>query len=55
MDVDGLAENYAATAARGYTLIGMKERRRQQAEQMEPGDRIVLYLTQVRRSRRRSG
>ena len=43
----GSPENYAATAERGYRLIGMKERRRLQAEAMEPGDRIVLYLTRV--------
>ena len=41
----GSPDNYAATAARGHTLIGMKERRRAMAEQMEPGDRIVRYLT----------
>ena len=43
----GSPENLAATAELGYTLIGMKERRRRQAEQMEPGDRIVLYATRV--------
>ena len=43
----GSPENYAATAERGYRLIGMKERRRLQAQSMEPGDRIVLYLTRV--------
>lgn len=43
----GSLENYAATRERGFTLIGMKERRRRQAEAMEPGDRIVLYLTKV--------
>ena len=43
----GSPENYAATAERGFRLIGMKERRRLQAEAMEPGDRIVLYLTRV--------
>ena len=43
----GSPENHAVTAARGYTLIGMKERRRPMAEQMEPGDRIVLYLTRL--------
>jgi hypothetical protein len=41
----GSPDNHAATAARGYTLIGMKERRRRMAESMEPGDRIVLYAT----------
>lgn len=43
----GSTDNYAATRERGFTLIGMKERRRLQAQQMEPGDRIVLYLTKV--------
>jgi len=45
----GSPENYAATAARGHAVIGCKERRRNQALQMEPGDRIVLYLTRVMR------
>lgn len=45
----GSPENYAATAAHGFSVIGCKERRRNQAMQMEPGDRIVLYLTQVMR------
>jgi hypothetical protein len=45
----GSPENYAATAARGHAVIGCKERRRNQALQMEPGDRIVLYLTKVMR------
>jgi predicted RNA-binding protein len=45
----GSPENYAATAARGHTVIGCKERRRNQALQMERGDRIVLYLTGVMR------
>jgi EVE domain len=29
-------------------VIGMKERRRNQAQQMEPGDRIVFYLTRLK-------
>jgi predicted RNA-binding protein len=45
----GSPENYAATAARAHAVIGCKERRRNQALQMEPGDRIVLYLTRVMR------
>jgi hypothetical protein len=45
----GSPENYAATAAHGFSVIGCKERRRNQALQMEPGDRIVLYLTRVMR------
>ena len=45
----GSPENYAATAAHGFSVIGCKERRRNQATQFEPGDRIVLYLTRVMR------
>lgn len=43
----GSPENHAATALHGYRLIGCKERRRRQAEQMEPGDRIVLFATRA--------
>jgi hypothetical protein len=43
----GSPENYAATHERGFTLIGAKELRRNMALQMEPGDRIVFYLTRV--------
>jgi hypothetical protein len=45
----GSPENYAATAAHGFSVIGCKERRRNQALQIEAGDRIVLYLTRVMR------
>jgi hypothetical protein len=44
----GSPENYAVTRELGFTLIGMKERRRRMAESMLPGDRIVLYLTRVK-------
>ena len=45
----GSPENYAATANHDFTVIGCKERRRNQALTIEPGDRIVLYLTRVMR------
>ena len=45
----GSPENFEATREHGFTLIGMKERRRRMAEEMEPGDRIIFYLTQVGR------
>lgn len=45
----GSPENYAATAGRGFTVIGLKERNRNRALEIEPGDRIVLYLTKVMR------
>ena len=43
----GSPENFEVTRERGFSLIGMKERRRLQALEMEPGDRIVFYLTKV--------
>jgi hypothetical protein len=43
----GSPENYEATREHGFSVIGMKERRRNLALQMEPGDRIVFYLTRV--------
>ena len=43
----GSPENYEVTKARGFTVIGLKERNRNRALQIEPGDRIVLYLTRV--------
>ena len=41
----GSPENYATTAEHGFSVIGLKELRRNFALQIEPGDRIVLYLT----------
>jgi hypothetical protein len=43
----GSPENHAATAAREYSLIGLKQRNRNRALEIEPGDRIVLYATRV--------
>lgn len=45
----GSPDNYAATAERGFTVIGLKERNRNRALEIEPGDRIVLYLTKIMR------
>jgi hypothetical protein len=44
----GSPENFEATRARGFRVIGMKEGRRNFAERMEPGDLIVFYLTRVK-------
>ena len=44
----GSPENFEATRERGFRVIGMKEKRRALAEQIEPGDRIVFYLTRVK-------
>ena len=43
----GSVENFRATRDRGFRLIGAKEGRRGMAEQIEPGDEIVFYLTVV--------
>lgn len=43
----GSPENHAATRERDYRVIGLKERNRNRALEIVPGDRIVLYLTRV--------
>src|SRR5262245_58209127 len=43
----GGVENWRIYVDRGFDLIGMKERRRRQAEQFEPGDEVVFYVTGV--------
>jgi hypothetical protein len=44
----GSPENFAATRDHGFKVIGMKEMRRNMAEQIEPGDEIVFYLTRLK-------
>jgi predicted RNA-binding protein len=43
----GSLENFRINTERGFDVIGFKERRRRQAEQMRPGDEIVFYVTGV--------
>lgn len=43
----GSLENFRATRDRDFRLIGAKEGRRRMAEQIEPGDTIVFYVTGV--------
>ena len=43
----GSLENFRATREHEFRVIGAKEGRRGMAEQIEPGDRIVFYLTVV--------
>ncbi len=43
----GSPENFAVTSAHDFSVIGLKERRRRQALEIELGDRIVFYLTRV--------
>jgi EVE domain-containing protein len=44
----GSPENFAATRERDFLVIGLKEKRRALAQQLEPGDRIVFYLTKIK-------
>jgi predicted RNA-binding protein len=41
----GSLDNFRATREHGFRLIGAKEGRRGMAEQIEPGDSIVFYVT----------
>jgi predicted RNA-binding protein len=43
----GSLENFRATREHGFRIAGMKERRRRLAEQVEPGDLIVYYVTKL--------
>ena len=43
----GSLDNFRATRDHGFRLIGAKEGRRRMAEQIEPGDRIVFYVSGV--------
>jgi predicted RNA-binding protein len=43
----GSLDNFRTTREHGFRVIGAKERRRGLAEQIEPGDRIVFYVTGV--------
>jgi hypothetical protein len=43
----GSLENFRINVDRGFDVIGFKERRRRQAEEFEPGDEIVFYVTGV--------
>ena len=43
----GSLENFRINVERGFDPIGFKQRRRRQAEEFEPGDEIVFYLTGV--------
>jgi hypothetical protein len=43
----GSLENFRINVERGFDVIGFKEGRRRQAEEFEPGDEIVFYVTGV--------
>ena len=42
-------ENFQITRSLDFTIQGMMSRQRRKAQRMEPGDRIVYYITGVQR------
>lgn len=44
----GSLENLRINVERGFDVIGLKERRVRQAEQFEPGDLVIFYVTGVK-------
>jgi predicted RNA-binding protein len=45
--VVGSPENFETLRARGFDLCAFKSSRKRESSQMEPGDRLVYYLTGV--------
>jgi predicted RNA-binding protein len=43
----GSLENFRIYVERGFDVIGLKQRRRRQAAEFEPGDEVVFYVTGV--------
>lgn len=43
----GSLDNFRATEQEDFKLVGFKERRRKQAEEIEIGDRIIFYITKM--------
>ncbi|MGA8217585.1 MAG: EVE domain-containing protein [Solirubrobacterales bacterium] len=43
----GSLENFRINVERGFDVIGFKERRRNQAEEFDPGDEVCFYVTGV--------
>ena len=41
-------ENFHITRHTGFTVQGMMSRQRRKAQRMEPGDRLVYYMTGIR-------
>lgn len=39
--------NFRINVERGFDVLGLKERRVRQAEQFEPGDEVIFYVTGV--------
>jgi EVE domain-containing protein len=44
----GSIDNFRKSAELGFTLQGIKSRHRKKAERMEPGDKLIYYVTGVK-------
>ena len=42
-------ENYEITVERGFDLVGLTKRQRKRAQRMEPEDRILFYISGLRK------
>jgi predicted RNA-binding protein len=47
--VVGLPENYRIASKRGFDMFGFKSTRRRESSEMRPGDKLVFYLTGVKK------
>lgn len=47
--VVGSPENFEIAATRGFDLFGFKSTRRRETSTMQPGDKLVFYLTGVKK------
>jgi predicted RNA-binding protein len=45
--VVGSAENYEIAKERGFDMFGFKSTRRRESADMQPGDKLIFYLTGV--------
>ncbi len=45
--VVGSEENMRIAEARGFDIFGFKSTRRREAAQMQPGDKLIFYLTKI--------
>ena len=45
--VVGSEENMRIAEARGFDIFGFKSTRRREVAQMQPGDRLIFYLTKI--------
>ncbi len=47
--VVGSPENFQIAISRGFDLFGFKSTRRRESGEMEPGDKLVFYLTGIKK------